>query len=70
MEPNETIEPDASRFASIVERLIDEALALIIVVPITAILVYLAYVDRLDPQVLLAPYGMIITYFFTKSTSK
>lgn len=52
--------------AMVLEKLIDEILALIVVLPITIVLTFLAYVGSLDPQVLLVPYGVILGHYFTK----
>lgn len=54
--------------AMVFEKIIDETLALIVVIPITLVLTYLAYIGSLDPQVLLVPYGVILGHYFTKVT--
>ena len=65
---NKVIETEGSDKVMVLEKIIDESLALIVVVPVTLVLTYLAYIGSLDPQVLLVPYGVILGHYFTKVT--
>lgn len=67
-ERSEIAEAEKSEKVMILEKLIDEFLALIVVIPITLVLTYLAYIGSLNPQVLLVPYGVILGHYFTKVT--
>lgn len=68
VEGDEIMEIEKSDKVMVLEKLIDEFLALIVVVPITIVLTYLAYIGSLNPQVLLVPYGVILGHYFTKVT--
>ena len=68
MEGDEIMETEESDKVMVLEKIIDESLALIVVVPVTLVLTYLAYIGSLDPQVLLVPYGVILGHYFTKVT--
>lgn len=54
----------------VVEKVIDEALALIVVVPIIGVLCWLALKGLVGPEVLVNLATMVLVYYFVKKSEK
>lgn len=53
----------------VMERLIDEMLALIVVIPIVGVLCWLAVKGLIDPEALVQLASMVLVYYFVKNSN-